>query len=134
MLNIYDVVVRDLEIDEDVVWIWLLVVDGVFEDDWDFEVLYYGFVMIKDEMILCIVGWVFDYVVIVMIELFVFVMIIFVGDVLSWVMFMEDDWFCFIVNMCFDDVFVIDLERKVEIICILVGCGVKYIIVGCVFK
>lgn len=85
------------------------------------DFVYYGIVLSGDQSILCVVGIMSDYVVIVFREIFEYIIFIGIGEKFYWVIISGDGEYCYIFWSGIDQMFVFFYESGQEVVWLDVG-------------
>ena len=103
---------------------------GVTSVDWDFEAPHHGLALTDDGETLCLAGRASDYAALVRAQDLTLIATIPVGDAPGWAEVAEDGRVCLITNTRSDDLSIISIPSRAEVVRLSIGNGPKHITVA----
>ena len=103
---------------------------GVTSVDWDFEAPHHGLALTDDGETLCLAGRASDYAALVRAQDLMLIATIPVGDAPGWAEVAEDGRVCLITNTRSDNLSIISIPSRAEVVRLSIGNGPKHITVA----
>jgi DNA-binding beta-propeller fold protein YncE len=128
--NEHAVVVYDLASRKVIGRLDLPVKPGVTSADWDFEAPHHGLALTDDGETLCLAGRASDYAALVRAQDLTLIATIPVGDAPGWAEVAEDGRICLVANTRSDDLSIISIPNRSEVVRLSIGNGPKHITVA----
>lgn len=108
----------------------LPIADGVTPADWDFEAPHHGLAMTDDGATLCLAGRASDYAALVRAPELALIATVKVGDAPGWSEIAGDGRLCLIANTRSDNLSIISITERAEVMRLAMGNGPKHITVA----